>query len=64
MRERMLRTSEAARALNVSLSTVYELVRQGTIPSVRLGKLILVPEAQLEARLVELRKGAVDTTAA
>jgi len=36
------------RALGLSRNTVYELIRQGQIPSVRLGRRILVPREALE----------------
>jgi excisionase family DNA binding protein len=37
-----------ARALGLSRNTVYELIRQGQIPSVRLGRRILIPREALE----------------
>jgi len=43
--------NEAARALGLSLNHVYDLIRSGTIPSVRLGKRILIPRAELERML-------------
>ena len=43
--------NETARALGLSLNHVYDLLRSGTIPSVRLGKRILIPRAELERML-------------
>jgi excisionase family DNA binding protein len=46
--ERMvLRPAEAAEALGVSRSKVYELIAAGAIPSVRVGGCIRVPLAAL-----------------
>ena len=44
---RYLTTREAADRLRVHPQTVYDLVRQGRIHSVRLGKRILIPENAL-----------------
>jgi excisionase family DNA binding protein len=48
---------EASEALGISRSLAYELVRQGEIPSLRLGRRIVVPVRALE-NLVE-RAGMV-----
>lgn len=42
-----LNVAEAAKVLGVNESTVYEYVRQGEIPSVRLGAKILIPRLAL-----------------
>jgi excisionase family DNA binding protein len=47
----VLTIREAATALRLGRGSVYELVRQGRIPSVRLGRRIVVPRAALEAML-------------
>jgi len=39
---------ECARACGLSLNHVYDLIRLGIIPSVRLGKRILIPRVELE----------------
>jgi excisionase family DNA binding protein len=39
---------EASEALGISRSLAYELVRQGEIPSLRLGRRIVVPVRALE----------------
>ena len=50
----LLRPSEAAELVSLSRSKVYELIRDGTIPSVRLGKALRVPARELEAWAAEL----------
>ena len=42
---------EAAEVLGIGRNSAYEGVRTGEIPSVRIGKRILVPRAALERRL-------------
>lgn len=42
---------EAAKMLKISRSSAYEGVRSGQIPSVRIGKRLLVPLAALERLL-------------
>ena len=39
----LLRAGEAAELLGVSRSRVYELIAQGTIPSIKLGSTVRVP---------------------
>lgn len=39
---------EAARALGIGKNQAYEAVRLGQIPSIRIGKRLLVPRAALE----------------
>jgi excisionase family DNA binding protein len=41
----------AARELGISRNTAYECARNGQIPTVRLGRRLLVPRAALEAML-------------
>jgi excisionase family DNA binding protein len=47
-----LTVPEAARLLGVSRMSAYSAVRDGTIPSLRIGRRVLVPRAGLE-RLLE-----------
>ena len=47
----VLSVSEAAQVLRIGRNTAYECIRQGSIPSVRLGRRILVPRAALERLL-------------
>lgn len=52
MADRLTMTvQEAADALGISRNTAYELVHQGQIPSVRLGRRLLVPTKALHAWL-------------
>ena len=46
-----LTVEEAARQLGISRASAYEGVRTGQIPSVRIGKRILIPLAALERLL-------------
>jgi excisionase family DNA binding protein len=50
---------EAGVALGISRSHAYELVRHGELPSLRLGRRVVVPIAALEA-LVEVASADVD----
>ncbi len=47
----VLTVVEAAEVLGISRGLAYELVRQGAIPSVRLGRRLLVPRQRLEELL-------------
>jgi excisionase family DNA binding protein len=50
MTERLLlRANEAADLMGVSRSLVYELLRSGTLPSVRIGASVRVPADALRA---------------
>ncbi|MGO9062779.1 MAG: helix-turn-helix domain-containing protein [Candidatus Binataceae bacterium] len=51
----LIRPVEVAAMLSISRSSAYELIAAGTIPSVRLGRMVRVP---LEAirRIVEQRR--------
>jgi excisionase family DNA binding protein len=42
---------EAAKMLGISRNFAYQLVREGKIPSIRLGKRILIPKIALEEML-------------
>ena len=42
---------EAAQLLGISRNSGYEAVRRGEIPTIRLGRRILVPVSRLEALL-------------
>jgi len=48
----VLTVSEAAAALGISRTHAYELVARGELPSLRLGRRIVVPRRSLE-RLVD-----------
>jgi excisionase family DNA binding protein len=45
----LLRPIEAAELLGLGRAKTYELIRNGTLPSVRLGKSVRVPRRELEA---------------
>jgi excisionase family DNA binding protein len=49
--------SEAAALLGVSRGVAYEAAKTGELPTVRLGRRLLVPRARLEALLGEPRNG-------
>ena len=44
---------EAARALGISINSAYDAIRQKAIPSIRIGRRILIPRAALNAVLTE-----------
>jgi excisionase family DNA binding protein len=43
--------TETADALGISRNTAYQLVRKGDIPSVRLGRRLVIPKTALNAWL-------------
>ena len=45
----LLRPSEAAELLGVSRSKLYELIADGNIPTVQIGKRLRIPVEELEA---------------
>lgn len=49
----VLTVGETAKLLRLSKTTVYDQIRQGTIPNIRIGKRILVPRAALMRKLDE-----------
>ena len=49
----VLTAGETARLLRLSKTTVYDQIRQGSIPSIRIGKRILIPKAALMRKLEE-----------
>ena len=42
---------EAARLLGISRNSAYEAVRRGEIPTIRIGRRILIPRSRLEAMM-------------
>ena len=50
----VLTATEAARLLRIGRATCYEQIRQGVIPSIRIGKRILIPKAALMRKLEEV----------
>ena len=51
--------AEVARLLSLSRGGTYELVRQGVIPAVRLGRRWVIPKTRFHAWLAECSDGAV-----
>ena len=47
---------DVGRALNLSKPTVYALVRQGVIPSIRFGRRVVVPKKALDELLASANK--------
>ena len=52
----VLTPTETAKILRIGRGTVYEQIRNGTIPSIRMGRKILVPKAAL-IEMLETAKG-------
>lgn len=48
-----LTVEQAANLLNISRNLAYDLVRQGVIPSLRLGRIIRISRSRLEEWMVE-----------
>jgi excisionase family DNA binding protein len=59
IRRLTLTVAEAGQVLGVSRSYAYELVRQGQLPCMRLGRRIVVPVRALEALLDEVARDAI-----
>ena len=51
---------ETAKLLRIGRATVYWQIRQGTIPSIRMGRKILVPRKALE-KLLDVDKPVMPT---
>ena len=51
MTRETLTVEEAAKVLGVGRNTAYEAVRRGEIPSIRVGRRLVVPKAALERML-------------
>jgi excisionase family DNA binding protein len=50
---------EASEALGISRSLAYELVRRGVLPSLRLGRRIVVPVRALEELVDDARAAGI-----
>ncbi|RMF09398.1 MAG: DNA-binding protein [Alphaproteobacteria bacterium] len=59
MTRQTVSVEEAARILGLGRSSAYEAVRRGDIPSLRIGRRILVPRAALERLLGEVMPGPI-----
>ena len=53
MKENLLKGGQVAEILHVSLSFAYLLMKRGDIPTVRIGKLIRVRQADLDRYIQE-----------
>jgi excisionase family DNA binding protein len=51
LERRTLSIPEAAKALGISRNNAYEAARRGEIPTIKIGKRLLVPLAALERML-------------
>lgn len=61
----LLTVPEAAKLLRIGRNLAYELVARGEIPSVRLGRVIRVPQASLERWILsesKVRASATDVS--
>ena len=56
MAETFLRPTEVARACGVSRQTIYKLIADGELPSVRIGNSVRVPADELHAYLAARRR--------
>lgn len=54
----VMTVDETAELLRISRGLAYEMVRQGQIPNLRLGRRILVPRAALESKLAQSDQAA------
>jgi excisionase family DNA binding protein len=54
-----LSVEEAGELLGISRGLAYELVRKGELPSLRLGRRLVVPRAALQAMLSEAQDQTV-----
>jgi excisionase family DNA binding protein len=57
----VLTVGEAARQLRISRGLAYELIRQGKLPALRLGRTWRVPTSALAAFLSETQNGGRDS---
>ena len=63
MEKLLLTPVEAATALGVGRSKVYELMRAGTLPSIRIGSCRRVPVEEVVALVARLRGAGSDAQA-
>ena len=55
--KRFVTLTEAAAILGVSYPTMRRLIRQGKINAARVGRIVLIPEEEIEKLIKELAKG-------
>lgn len=51
----LIRPAEVAAMLSISRSSAYQLIAAGTIPSVRIGRMVRVPLAEV-LKIAQLRR--------
>ena len=51
--DRLLKAKEVGETLNLGRSKIYELMAEGQIPTVRIGRAVRVPERRLQAWIEE-----------
>ena len=54
---RVMSIEEAAEILHLSRGSAYQAAATGELPTIRIGKRLLVPRARLEAMLGETKEG-------
>ena len=54
MEQELLRIEEAAKVLRLGRSKTYELIRDGTLPVVHIGKAVRVPSGSLQRWIEKL----------
>ena len=57
-----LKVEEAAHILGISRNTCYSLISQGQIPSLRLGKRLVIPKVAIERMLENAGKAGESKT--
>jgi excisionase family DNA binding protein len=57
---RVLTVEEAAQVLRIGRTAAYEAVRRGEVPSIRVGRRLLVPRHRLEALVGPLSEHDLD----
>ena len=55
----LLTVADAVEATSLSRSTIYEMIKSGELPTVKVGKRRLVPTASLQAWADSLTQGTV-----
>ena len=59
----VLTVTEAAGVLGISRALAYELVARGELPSIRLGRRVVVPRARLAAMVAGVEPSGTSSTA-
>lgn len=54
----LLRPEQVGQILGVGRTKLYSMVRQGELPVVRIGRLVRIPRAALDAWIAERTQGA------